>query len=94
MSIRYRIPPEVLAEHFVYRGWFCGLVPVYVGPLGAASPLVATRNGIPDFALDLVEALFAGFCFVAACLVHDFEPTFPLSITGRLDGLPIAKGEL
>ena len=53
------------------------------GDLG--QPLLATRNGVPELWMDIVEGLLAGFNFVALCLVHDYEPSFPIRITGRLD---------
>lgn len=93
MPVLNHIPPEVLKREFVYRGWMFGLVPVYVGELRPGVN-ISTRNGVPEFLLDAAEALFAGFCFVATALVQDFEPSYPIAITGRLDGQPIAENEL
>lgn len=92
MGLFYNIPAEILASEFQHRGWFFGLVPVYIGNLKSGKPTLATRNGVPDIWMDVVEGLFAGFCFIAACLVHDFAPSIPIRVTGRLDGKPLENG--
>lgn len=80
-----------MASEFQYRGWFFGIVPVYVGNLTSGQPTLATRNGVPDWWMDAVEVLFSSFCFIAACLVHDFVPFYPIRVTGRLDGKPLER---
>lgn len=94
MPFMKHITQAQLDEHFVYRGWMFGCVPVYIGRLGVVAPNIATRNGVPEFCLDVAEALFAGFCCGMSFLVPTFDPSYPLAITGRLDGAPIAEGEL
>lgn len=85
MAVFQRIDPR--REGFVYRGWVFGLVPVYVGPVaGVEAPNVTVRNWIPEWTLDLGEALFAAFCWVAPLARPDFEPSIPIKLTGRLDG--------
>lgn len=78
--------------HFSHRGWLFGVVPVYLGNLEGAEPLISTRNGVPDFCLDLLQALFDVFCTFAAILVPGFEPEIPIAITGRMDGAPLEAG--
>lgn len=87
MSIIHRIPPAALKRDFVYRGWAFGLVPVYVGPLDAVAPLVATRNWCPDWLFVVAEGLFS---LMVAPFIRD--PEYPLLITGRIDGRPLADG--
>lgn len=86
------ITDDDLRDHFVYRGWLFGVVPVYVGNLSDPAPTLSTRNGIPEFWLDLFEALYGGFCAIGLSLVPGFTAEFPLHITGRLDGAPLEAG--
>lgn len=88
MRLFQHFTPAQIKEHFVYRGLMFGLVPVYVGNLSRFAPEVSVRNGIPESALDVAEALFDAFCAVARYLGHDFD-TYPITITGRLDGEPL-----
>lgn len=96
MAVFQHIPPDQLRAHFRYRGWFLGLVPVYVGEVGhPQGPNVAVRNGVPEWALDLAHVLWGAFVSVAG-LVNPmaYQAPFPIKITGRLDGRPFAPGEL
>lgn len=85
-----------MARHFRYRGWFCGVVPVYVGDVNAShGPEVAVRNGVPEWTLDLAHLLWDGFMALAVLLNPTVQdPGWPIKITGRLDGLPLRPGEL
>lgn len=96
MAVFQHIPPDQLRAHFRYRGWFCGLVPVYVGALrGVDGPNVAVRNGVPEWTLDLAHLAWGAFCHVAELLNPEAAQVgFPIKITGRLDGRPFAPGEL
>lgn len=96
MAVFDRIPPTELARHFRYRGWFCGIVPVYVGDLrGVDGPNVAVRNGIPEWTLDAAHMLWDGFMALVFLVRPDAEdPGWPIRITGRLDGRPLEPGEL
>lgn len=91
MPILHRIPPDVLAREYVYRGWFAHIVPVYVGrldnPNGTA---VSTRNGIPEFLLPVASWLWALVQFAVAPFAPEFaDRGLPIGITGRLDGRPL-----
>lgn len=86
-----RVPRSMLGREFIYRGWFCGLVPVYVGPLrGVEGPAVAVRNGVPEWTLDAVHVLHNAFAWTVAALgLGDVAGVWPIKITGRLDGAPL-----
>jgi len=96
MAVFDRLSPELIRRNFTYRGWFCGLVPVYVGNLNAAfGPDVAARNGVPDLLLDLAEMAWNGFCSLMVYLDPRAAMVgFPIRITSRIDGRPIRPGEL
>ena len=55
MSILSQIPSTELGTRFTHYGWFCGVVPVYLGNLEGEAPLVAERNGIPEWVLSLAQ---------------------------------------
>jgi hypothetical protein len=84
MSILDPVPRELLGTTFTHYGWFAGLCPVYVGRPYSAGPDVAARNWVPEWWFDLVEALFGAFCWTASHLNPDFEPGFPIFITGEI----------
>jgi hypothetical protein len=91
VSVFNRITAEELKANFTHRGWMFGFAPVYVGDLGSHAPNVETRNWVPDFLFDLGAALFAGFCIIATTVAPDFEPSFEITVTGRLDGKPLEQ---
>ncbi len=84
MSIFHPVSKAELHQHFTHYGWFVGLVPVYVGNLGADAPTVTERNGVPEWSFSLAESLFGLFCWVSSLLSPEFEPAFPLLITGEI----------
>lgn len=96
MSLLYPVPPAVLARHFVYRGWFCGIVPVYVGRLNEpGGPPVTCRNGVPEWLLDFAHVAWDAAVFLATMANPAYVSSgWPIKVTGRLDGLPITDGEL
>lgn len=75
--------------NFTHRGFVLGVVPVYLTDPAGSLPLLTTCNGIPELWLDLWQALFDTFCTFAAIVAPDFVPTFPIYVTGRLDGAPL-----
>jgi hypothetical protein len=84
MSIFHPVPKAELREHFTHYGWFVGLVPVYIGNLDAVAPTVTERNGVPEWYFSLAEGLFGLFCRMSSLLSPEFEPAFPLLITGEI----------
>lgn len=61
MSLLFgRVPRHELGTVYQFKGWFLGLVPVYIDdPEGEC--LVVERNGVPACALWLATMLFEGF---------------------------------
>lgn len=95
MAVFQHIQPEDMARHFRYRGWFCGIVPVYVGDLQSVNgPAVSVRNGIPEWTLDLVHVLWDGLLGLVLMVNPAHQDSgWPIKITGRLDGKPLMPGE-
>lgn len=90
MSLFKRIPARDLPAHFTHRGWFLGLVPVYLADVRTDSPRVETRNWVPDLALEVAAWLFEAFCWSCDVLGLPIDTSFPMLITGRIDGTRIA----
>lgn len=83
MSWSKPAPHAELGTKYSHYGWFAGLVPVYLGDIASEAPIVIERNWVPEWYFWAVEALFGFFCWMCSLLVPDFEPTFPLLITGE-----------
>lgn len=83
MSILHRLSKEELLD-YQHKGWIFGVVPVYIGDLESRGPMIAERNGIPEWWFSLFEALFGIFCWLMTLANPDFEPTFPILVTGEL----------
>lgn len=71
-------------EHWEHYGWFFGIVPVYLRGVETGDPEMVTRNWIPEWPLDLAEAI-CGF-FIALNTMTDplYEPSYPILITGEI----------
>ncbi|MFY2033724.1 hypothetical protein ACOTDT_16425 [Achromobacter xylosoxidans] len=88
MSILFQIRHPELGTRFTHYGWFCGVVPVYLGDLEGEAPLVAERNGIPEWVLSLASALFGAIIKVAAAVAPDYVFQVPLVVTGPIVSPP------
>lgn len=66
---------------FKYKGWL-GLAPIYVNdPDGAC--MVASRSKYLEWWLTINSLMFQLVGAIASWIVPDFEPNFPLRITGE-----------
>jgi hypothetical protein len=81
---RGRLTPEQIRTYTHY-GRFLGLVPIYFAEEGADGCRLAVRNGWPEWLLDVANALFFVWCYVATTLVPDLEPRFPIVLTGEIE---------
>lgn len=68
---------------FTHKGWFL-LCPIYIAGLNTEAPFLDPRHWslMPWFLLN--EALLALFFFVSSLVDKDFEPVFPIRVTGEL----------
>ena len=86
MSIRHRLSKEEMKkEGFTHYGWMFGFVPIYVSnPYTSSAPNVTTRNWIPDFILDLGEAIHdTTLMFLPPD--HILQSYFFIKVTGKID---------
>lgn len=86
MAILNRITADQLQREFEHVGWFCGLCPVYIAGIDSGEPTLVERNWVPEWWLDMTEALFGAFCYFASWADPEFEPVYPIWITGVIDG--------
>lgn len=86
MAIFKQIPAGELSTKYTHYGWFCGLCPVYIGDIDSESPVLAERNWIPGLWFHTVLELYGLFIFLATCVAPEWEPAWPIAITGRIPG--------
>lgn len=72
------------APALTHKGWF-GLCPVYLGGLDGDAPLVVERHWVLVPLMLLSECGFGMLFVLGALLLADFEPAWPLRVTGELD---------
>lgn len=69
---------------YTHKGLFCGIVPVYLDMTDEESPLLAARHWSIEPLLDVVEFLFGCCIYLRTMIDADYEPAWPLKITGEL----------
>lgn len=84
MAIFKRLTKREIEQRFTHIGWFCGLCPIYIGEISSSAPFIEIRNGVPDWWFSVVVWLFDGFSLAAGLIVPNYEPAFPLVITGAI----------
>jgi len=67
---------------FTHRGWF-GVCPIYLDGLGDG-PVLAPRHWIFEPLLWISEAAFALANFWLSATDPEFEPGFPIRVTGLI----------
>jgi len=69
---------------FTHKGWFCGIVPVYLNMNDKECPLIIERHWIFGPLFVMTEWVF-GFCILIRTFVDkEYDPMFPIKITGEL----------
>lgn len=68
---------------YTHKGWF-GCCPVYFAGLETDAPLVEARHWIYTPLLIFSETFYDFYFAVASMLDPDFEPMWPLTVTGEL----------
>lgn len=69
---------------FTHKGWF-GVCPVYFAGLETGAPLVHPRHRLFTPLMLLSELLFWVGFRVCEAVSPDFEPNWPLKVTGELN---------
>lgn len=83
MPLLQRLPKQEIADNFTHKGLFAGFLPVYVN-LGMEPPMFQERNWWPEPLFYAAICLYASFIeFVSFCS-EDYEPAWPVTITGEI----------
>ena len=69
---------------FTHKGWF-GFCPVYFGNLGSDHPAVLARKNVFTPLMICSESIFRFMFFILGTINPEYEPMWPLRITGKLD---------
>ena len=73
---------------YTHKGWF-GVCPIYLGDIDGDCN-VAARHDYLEWLMDLSEAVMGFAISVKTWLNPDYEPMFPMCITGELSP-PVVK---
>ena len=68
---------------FTHKGWL-GLCPVLIGDLDKEDGILAPRRWILWAWLELMFIIYAGAFVLRGLFDPDFEPAWPLMVTGRV----------
>lgn len=69
-----------------HKGLFCGIVPVYLDMSDEDMPMMCVRHWSLEPLLDVVEMLFGMCVFLRSLAEADYEPMYPIKITGEFNG--------
>lgn len=67
-----------------HKGFFLGIVPVYLDMTNADCPTISERHWSLAPLGVVVDVLFAAFVWVATTINPHYEPTYPIMITGEI----------
>lgn len=66
-----------------HKGLFAGLAPIWLDMSEPECPAIEARGGlVGELWLDIAEGMFGVFCTLATMVNSEFEPVFPIRITG------------
>ncbi|RIX47444.1 MAG: hypothetical protein D3M94_07165 [Rhodocyclales bacterium GT-UBC] len=68
---------------YTHKGWFL-LCPIYLGDIDSDAPEVIPRDWMLGILFAISEFLFACYVGAVELIKPDFEPMFPMVITGQL----------
>lgn len=69
------------------KGWF-GLCPVYIGDLDTGCPLLIERHWSLMPLMVMSEWFFAAIMFTKSWRDPDYEPAWPIKVTGNIEPRP------
>lgn len=67
-----------------HKGTLFG-VPVLIADLETEAPQIAGRWFGCETALSIMENLFGFYCYVMCTINPDFEPMYPIKVTGEVE---------
>lgn len=84
MAIFSRLSKDQIRKDYDHYGRMFGLVPVYIGDAEGPSPRVCVRNWWPEWLLDVGEAIFGACVWVKTAMDPEYEPMYPIVLTGKI----------
>jgi hypothetical protein len=74
-----------MSHKFTHKGYFCGVVPIYLDMTNEEAPLIVERHWsfLPLFIL--IEFVFGICVFLRTMVDREYEPMYPLKITGEYE---------
>jgi hypothetical protein len=87
--ILHRFTPYEIESQFTHYARFAGLVPCY---FNAETHCIVTANWWPEVLLWLATGLYGAFIFTVSIVSEDYEPGWPITLTGETG--PSLKGRL
>lgn len=85
MAIFDRLNEAEIARDYTHYGWFCGLVPGYIGKTYSGCPDLCTRNWVPEWCFTFVAALFGAFAWMVETIDPDRTVAWPITISGTIE---------
>ena len=70
-------------SHWDQKGWF-GICPIYIKGIETDAPELAARHWSLEWLMDISEALIGMANMVLQAVNKDFEPRYPIRVTGDL----------
>ena len=71
-----------------HTGMFCGIVPIWLNMTNEEEPEIEVRGTgalktALELLMDVVEGAFGLYCMACSLLNPNFEPLYPIKITGE-----------
>jgi len=80
-----RVPAKDFGTKFTHFGRFYSIVPVYLGDPFGPAPVVAVRNGLPDWLLDVADLVWNAAVWARQLVDPEYEhPGFMIAVTGEI----------
>lgn len=84
MAIFGQVPQEELGTKYTHYGWFAGICPIYLADFAGSSATLVERNWVPSWWLVFCTELFGAFIWARTFIDPEWEPMFPIAITGEI----------
>lgn len=85
MAFLKQMKKKDILRYFTHYGLYWGVVPVYVNMRVPDCPDVATRNGIPEWAMAVIDWLTAIPIGLARIINPNYQPMFAIKLTDLIE---------
>lgn len=90
MAVLNRLSHSEIEEKFTHYAWFAWIVPCYFseeaagGEHGPQGCVLQVRNWLPEWLLTAATHLYGSFVFLVTLVDDDYEPMWPIALTGPI----------